>query len=316
MKKLYIIVVVLLCWIAAVNAQTFTVGYLNYSVNDDGISVTVTGHVLGSEATGQLVIPDNVTYNGNTYAVTVVGREAFWKHNGLTGTLIIGKNVTKIGCAAFSLCHGFSGTLNIPNSVVTIDKHAFTDCDGFTGSLIIPNSVDTIGLFAFEQCDGFNGTLTIGSSVVFIGPAAFQLCQNFTNAVSLAAEPPVLESYVFDRFGSSSITVPCGSKTAYEKSDWHGTNGFETIIEDCDNVEELEGMPISVWPNPAADILSLVTTDVRCSSLEIFSLDGRLVKSQNANFNAIDISSLASGLYIIKVRTDDGSECIERIVKE
>lgn len=41
-------------------AQNFTMDDLNYSINGDGVSVTVTGHVNGTEATGTLTIPENV----------------------------------------------------------------------------------------------------------------------------------------------------------------------------------------------------------------------------------------------------------------
>ena len=51
------------------NSVTFTVGDLNYSVNDDNVSVTVTGHVDGYNATGPLVIPESVSYEGHDYAV-------------------------------------------------------------------------------------------------------------------------------------------------------------------------------------------------------------------------------------------------------
>ena len=56
---------------------TFTVGDLNYRVNNDGVSVTVTGHVNGQGATGELNIPETVSYEGNDYAVTVIGNCAF-----------------------------------------------------------------------------------------------------------------------------------------------------------------------------------------------------------------------------------------------
>ena len=93
---------------------------------------------------------------------------------------------------------------------------------------------------------------------------------------------------------------------------------YDECVKDyvLDVAEQDENSSLIVYPNPATDILSIVTYDVNCSSVEIFSLDGRLVKAPSANFNAIDISSLASGLYIIKVRTKDGRECIERILKE
>ena len=93
---------------------------------------------------------------------------------------------------------------------------------------------------------------------------------------------------------------------------------YDECVKDyvLDVAEQDENSSLIVYPNPATDILSIVTYDVNCSSVEIFSLDGRLVKSQNANFDAIDISSLASGLYMINVKMRDGREYNERIVKE
>lgn len=60
-------------------AQEFTEGYLNYSVNDDGVSVTVTGHVYNSYyASGTLDIPESVTaFWGTNYTVTAIGDSAF-----------------------------------------------------------------------------------------------------------------------------------------------------------------------------------------------------------------------------------------------
>ena len=50
-------------------------------------------------------------------------------------------------------------------------------------------------------------------------------------------------------------------------------------------------------------------------SVEIYALDGRLLKSQNSNCEIVDISSLESGVYILKVTMADGREFTERIVK-
>ena len=50
-------------------------------------------------------------------------------------------------------------------------------------------------------------------------------------------------------------------------------------------------------------------------SVEFYALDGRLLKSQNSNCETVDISSLESGVYILKVTMADGREFTERIVK-
>lgn len=328
MKRLFSIIMLVL-WSLAVSAQyTFTADDLLYSVNDDGASVTVLGHVDGTEAMGPIVIPNTVSYNGSTYPVTVIGEYAFAGELKSPGSLTIGNNVTHIGYGAFASNDSLTGHLVIPNSVVHIGHHAFADCDGFTGDLTIPNSVDTIGLCAFAQCSGFDGTLTIGSSVSYIWKSAFQLCCDFTKAVCLAQEPPVLEPtngtyphpgvvyYQFYGIGCSTIIVPCGSKEAYEASPWHGANCFEVIIQDCEDVGEFEETTALVYPNPTKGLLTLSGETMK--KVEIINLLGQTMIQSDCDGDAItiDVSSLKAGVYVLHICLANGMELSEKIVKE
>ena len=153
------------------NAQSFTVGDLNYSVNSDGVSVTVTGHVDGTGAIGSLTIPETVNYDENDYPVTRIGMNAFEHCDGLIGDLIIPNSVTKIEIAAFFGCVGFTGDLILPNSVVMIEDNAFGNCSGLT-SLTLPDFVNDIGMDAFNGCTGIT-SFDIPSSVNYIGLRAF-----------------------------------------------------------------------------------------------------------------------------------------------
>lgn len=101
---------------------TFSVGYLNYQINDDGVSVTVTGHVDGQQAVGDLDIPETVFYNGVDYPVTIIGDYEFYNCYNL-----------------------YEWQLVIPNSVITIGDCAFDGCYHFNGHLLIGNSVKHIG---------------------------------------------------------------------------------------------------------------------------------------------------------------------------
>ena len=139
-------------------AQTFAVGNLNYSINSDGATVTVTGHVDGTNASGELVIPESVGYYSSTYAVTAIAEYAFQN------------------------CGGLTGTLNIPESVISIGKYAFANCGGFTGELILPNSLNSIGELSFRSCSGVS-SVTIPSSMTYIGNYAFYQCTGLTTLV-------------------------------------------------------------------------------------------------------------------------------------
>ena len=173
------------------NSVTFTVGDLNYSVNDDNVSVTVTGHVDGYNATGPLVIPESVSYEGHDYAVTVIGNTAFMYYFYLT-SLTLPNSLTTIEEGAFAYCSGFTGDLVIPNSVVTIGESAFFTCYSFDGDLVIGNSVTVIGDYAFDDCNGMHGVLNIPSNVTSIGTSSFRYCE--FGGITVDPENPVFDS--------------------------------------------------------------------------------------------------------------------------
>ena len=104
----------------------FTVDGVRYSVNDDNKTVTVAGYPSGSKPTGDLTIPESVTFGGISYPVTSIGDEAFCDCSGLT-SVTIPNSVTSIGQGAFKGCNVLT-SVTIPNSVTSIGKGAFSGC--------------------------------------------------------------------------------------------------------------------------------------------------------------------------------------------
>ena len=78
----------------------FTVDGVRYSVNDDNKTVTVVGNPSGSKPTGDLTIPETVTFRSCPYPVTSIGDGAFRGCWGLT-SVTIGYSITIIGEGAF-----------------------------------------------------------------------------------------------------------------------------------------------------------------------------------------------------------------------
>lgn len=134
-------------------AQSFTVGNLNYSINEDGVSVTVTGFADNVDDTGELIIPDVITKWGNTYPVTAIGEEAFYYRRGIT-SVIIGNNVTRID--GYSFCGTSFNAVSIPLSVTYIGYYAFGSSN--LTSVTIPSSVTQIASFAFAYCNNLLST--------------------------------------------------------------------------------------------------------------------------------------------------------------
>ena len=216
-------------WSSFTNIQCYDP--LTYSINSDGVSVTVTGHVDGTAATGPILIPETKAINGVTYTVTAIGDYAFDHCGGLTGSLTIPNTVTTIGEDAFNWCTGFNGTLTLGNSLTTIGEYAFYACTGFTGSLTIPNSVTTIDRYVFYYCTGFTGTLTLGSSLTSLGNGAFYACSGFTGTLTLPNSLTTISGSAFVSCSgfTGALVIPDGV-TTIGNSAFSGCSGLTSLI--------------------------------------------------------------------------------------
>lgn len=149
-----------------------------YNLNETNKTATVTNqvgntkYVKRSTYSGVVSVPSSITYNGNTYSVTTIGRSAFYNCSHLT-SVTIPNSVTSIESYAFYGCEGLT-SIEIPNSVISIGMCAFIFCSGLT-SVTIGNSVTMIGDEAFSYCRGLT-SITLPNSVTWIGEKAFYNC--------------------------------------------------------------------------------------------------------------------------------------------
>ena len=225
MKKLLLLAAIF-CSIT-LNAQDFHVGKLFYTINDDGVTVTVTGHIDGLSAMGELDIPESVTYENQDYTVTAIGYRAFYNCAFLDGPLTLPNTITSIGDFAFDFCQRLHGDITIPDAVTYIGEHAFsnTSLDGY---LTLGENVTTIGEAAFGGCS-FNGLLIIPGSVTSIGSYAFWDCTGFSYIICMARVPPTIGDRPFENMDCSKLIVPFGRLSVYRQSEWN--QYFDTFVE-------------------------------------------------------------------------------------
>ena len=270
----------------------FTVGDLNYRVNDDQVSVTVTGHVDGYNAQGALVIPESVSYEGHDFAVTTIGNAAFMYCFYLT-SLTLPNSVTTIEEAAFAYCSGFTGDLVIPNSVITIEPSAFHTCYAFNGDLVLGSSVATIGAWAFNSCDGLTGILNIPSNVESIGEDAFVYC-NFTGIVVDLENPnydsrndcnAIIATNTNELVTGCKNTVIPNTVTAIGNNAFKGITGM-TSMNIPESVETIGNNAFALCFDLTGDLVipNSVTYIGESAFFQCEGLDGKLILGESVSY--------------------------------
>jgi len=78
--------------------------------------------------------------------------------------------------------------------------------------------------------------------------------------------------------------------------------------------EKYEKTDIKLYPNPAKNILFIQGLKYS-ATVELNNINGALVRSEKLVKDNIDISTLATGMYFIKLNTEDGS-VVRKFVKE
>ena len=120
---------------------------------DDGVRYSIyEGKATVVKQGGNVVtadIKEKISYKGNDYVVTTIGKYAFEGCESLTN-VTLGDSVTTIGASAFRNCIGLT-SITIPNSVTTIGVYAFKGCYSLT-RVTIPISVTLVGNLAFDGC--------------------------------------------------------------------------------------------------------------------------------------------------------------------
>jgi hypothetical protein len=123
----------------------------------------------------------------------------------------------------------------------------------------------------------------------------------------------------FDVNVLSSTNNPNLSCIEVDDTTWFGTNWTGNILEvdpqtsfsnNCNpcatsvGIEESKFSNLSFYPNPTSRKLS-IDTELNINEINIIDLRGNILNSIKNNLNDINVSDLPTGIYFLKVMTDE-----------
>ncbi len=236
MKRSIFTIVICMACMHVFCQDTVRVGNLNYII-DTSDQTAVVGK--NTDAEGVVTIPATITYEGQTYSVTEIGKEAFaypiihpWqvtKNEKLKG-VILPEGLVIIGEKAFAFCKNLQ-TVKIPDSVIIIEKGAFLNAglqsiiwgtqlrsigaSAFLGTnlqkVIIPITVTAFGEGAFSSCEKLESVI-IPSGIREIPKKAFMHCHALKTVKIFRAT--TIESLAFlNCFALTDVTLPQNLET-------------------------------------------------------------------------------------------------------
>ena len=221
---------VLLCSIT-VSAYDFEVDGIYYRRTQFGDNPTVKvdyrgfiGNTYNDFYVGDIVIPETVSYDGVTYAVTAIGGNAFEGCNQVT-SISMPSTITEIEQTAFYNCTRLA-QINIPEGITWINNYTFENCRSLT-SIDLPSTIKGIGTYAFLGCSKLE-TIQLPDNLTKIGSEAFSGCSNL-QAINIPKGITVINEETFYNCASlQEINIPNGV-TAINDMAFYGCTNLMAI---------------------------------------------------------------------------------------
>mgnify|MGYP000375852348 CR=1 FL=1 len=137
---------------------------------------------------------------------------------------------------------------------------------------------------------------------------------NCTDPVTITSQDPAAGTLLPD--GTYTITIIAEDEYGNES-----TCTFELIVESVLGLDENElDIALSLYPNPAREQVTISNnSNIQLEKATIYDLNGKLISQTDLSSmqgeKVINVSELATGVYVVQI-TSDESSAIKRLIKE
>jgi hypothetical protein len=215
-------------------------------------------------------------------------------------------------------------------SILNVAPHAHLVCTSMKAYAVTP-AHDTIPLIDIPRWDfhwqgghPFRKVMKIPANSDLYGVAVYN------NTVNNPSSPRPLQtvnlgeattdemmlfyfSYLLYQSGDENIII---DTTSHEP---HYMNCISSYVSASTAIDETEeDAAFRLYPNPVQGILTFESTEA-ISSILIADLQGKMVKEvsiQNQHKGSVNTVDLATGLYLIRLQSQDGTYTVKRFIKE
>jgi len=178
---------------------------------------------------------------------------------------------------------------------------------------VVSDGAGNTSLYAYVDVT-FNEWFTV-KQVMDLNTSRISLFVN--NVEAIYADPNVTNEWPgsqnsmnsFNFYGADDLVINPDTDSATTKMNTYFLDDFNiTVVDEQTSVNDiaLEKLKVNFYPNPATGILN-ITAEERMQQVEIYNMAGQKVMqtTPNSKTAAINVSSLASGLYSATIKADN-----------
>ena len=183
MKTKLLSAFVLLFMSIAANAYDVEVDGVYYNLNlTDQTAIVTSPSTENSRAfyKGEVVVPANFSYNGQSFTVVGVNDFSFSNSESLT-SVSLPNTIMELPTDLFFNCQLLTH-VDLPNNISQIPVGCFEYCKSL-GSISLPESVKVIDYSAFHGCSSFGPEFIVRSNLEVLGDQALGSCPNLKRVI-------------------------------------------------------------------------------------------------------------------------------------